>query len=429
VLGEHAVIEGDAVGVLGGVEKAEGAQVQGEIVPVKLGDMGDFKVPDWLRRTFTQCVLKARPLTFAVGWVWGAAAAFLLGYLLLAAVFSRPVEAVVQALDSRGITAFLMGLVALPFTAFISVILAVTGVGVIVLPFLWAALFVAALFGKAAVLRHLGGALSRTFKMQFMPAVLLLVGAVVVSLFYLIPYVGLIAWMVLTLWGLGAALLALFAGFRKERVPAVAVPAPARAQAVFTPVPEPVVVPVTESSIAHSTPVDAGGSGFAAAPAASVPPEFTGATSARSTSSAPFAPPAMAVPEAIALPRVGFGSRFWAALLDWMLLIFVVEGPVLNIGDRWDKVKCLLYLAYFIGFYVWRGTTLGGLVLGLKVVRLDGRKLDFACALVRSLGSVLSGLAGMLGWFWCAWDSEKQTWHDKLAGTVVVRVEKVQPLV
>jgi uncharacterized RDD family membrane protein YckC len=34
-----------------------------------------------------------------------------------------------------------------------------------------------------------------------------------------------------------------------------------------------------------------------------------------------------------------------------------------------------------------------------------------------------------VSWFWCAWDNEQQSWHDKLAGTVVVRVEKLQPLV
>ena len=96
---------------------------------------------------------------------------------------------------------------------------------------------------------------------------------------------------------------------------------------------------------------------------------------------------------------------------------------------RWWATTRLLFLAYFIGFYVWRGTTLGGLVLGLKVVRLDGRPIDFACALVRGLGAVFSGIAAGLGFFWCAWDTERQTWHDKLAGTVVVRVEKMQPLV
>ena len=53
-------------------------------------------------------------------------------------------------------------------------------------------------------------------------------------------------------------------------------------------------------------------------------------------------------------------------------------------------VRAWNHWAYFVGFYAWKGTTLGGIVLGLKVVRLDGRKMDFACALVRTLGAMFS---------------------------------------
>jgi uncharacterized RDD family membrane protein YckC len=34
-----------------------------------------------------------------------------------------------------------------------------------------------------------------------------------------------------------------------------------------------------------------------------------------------------------------------------------------------------------------------------------------------------------LGFFWIAFDAGKQAWHDKIAGTVVVRVRKGVPLV
>jgi uncharacterized RDD family membrane protein YckC len=34
-----------------------------------------------------------------------------------------------------------------------------------------------------------------------------------------------------------------------------------------------------------------------------------------------------------------------------------------------------------------------------------------------------------LGFFWIAFDHERQAWHDKIAGTVVVRVPKTVPLV
>jgi uncharacterized RDD family membrane protein YckC len=77
----------------------------------------------------------------------------------------------------------------------------------------------------------------------------------------------------------------------------------------------------------------------------------------------------------------------------------------------------------------WRGTTLGGLVAGLRVVRLDGRPLDRATAIVRAVGAILSAFAAGIGWLWPWWDPEKQTWHDKFAGTVVVQAPRSLPLV
>jgi len=48
---------------------------------------------------------------------------------------------------------------------------------------------------------------------------------------------------------------------------------------------------------------------------------------------------------------------------------------------------------------------------------------------VRALVGYLSVAAAGLGFLWCIWDSEQQTWHDKVAGTVVVRTPKGTSLV
>jgi uncharacterized RDD family membrane protein YckC len=48
---------------------------------------------------------------------------------------------------------------------------------------------------------------------------------------------------------------------------------------------------------------------------------------------------------------------------------------------------------------------------------------------VRTLVGYLSAFAVGLGFLWCIWDLEQQTWHDKVAGTVVIRVPKGTPLV
>jgi uncharacterized RDD family membrane protein YckC len=65
----------------------------------------------------------------------------------------------------------------------------------------------------------------------------------------------------------------------------------------------------------------------------------------------------------------------------------------------------------------------------LKVVRIDQRELDWATAIVRALGCFLSLAVGGFGFVWVAFDDEKQSWHDKIAGTTVVRVPKGVSLV
>jgi uncharacterized RDD family membrane protein YckC len=85
----------------------------------------------------------------------------------------------------------------------------------------------------------------------------------------------------------------------------------------------------------------------------------------------------------------------------------------------------LVALAIY-GALMWRhkGTTIGGIVCGLKVVRLDNREVDWATAIVRALACFLSLAVAGLGFIWIAIDDEKQSWHDKIAGTAVVVVPK-----
>jgi uncharacterized RDD family membrane protein YckC len=70
----------------------------------------------------------------------------------------------------------------------------------------------------------------------------------------------------------------------------------------------------------------------------------------------------------------------------------------------------------------------GGTVFDLRVVRLDGRQIDWETAIIHALSCFLSLAVAGLGFFWIAFDDAHQAWHDKIAGTVVVRVPKGVPL-
>jgi uncharacterized RDD family membrane protein YckC len=137
------------------------------------------------------------------------------------------------------------------------------------------------------------------------------------------------------------------------------------------------------------------------------------------------APRPDAVPEALAYPRAGFWERMGAGFLD-LVLLSVISSIARRMGFHWFF---LIALAYFSGMWAWKGTTVGGIVLGLKVVRVDGSPLAFIVALVRALAAGFSAVVLFLGFVWIAWDPEKLAWHDRIAGTAVVRLGRGTPLV
>jgi uncharacterized RDD family membrane protein YckC len=130
----------------------------------------------------------------------------------------------------------------------------------------------------------------------------------------------------------------------------------------------------------------------------------------------PAEPATAAAADSASPPRAGFWIRMAALLIDGVLvgvIVSILEAP----GEIW-----LLALAGY-GALMWKlkSTTIGGIVCDLRVVRLDGREIDWDTAIVRALSCFLSFAAAGLGFFWIAFDPERQSWHDKIAGTVVVR--------
>jgi uncharacterized RDD family membrane protein YckC len=75
---------------------------------------------------------------------------------------------------------------------------------------------------------------------------------------------------------------------------------------------------------------------------------------------------------------------------------------------------------YFLFFWTLAGQTPGKMLLGLRVVSLDGSRITFWQALRRFAGYFLSAWALYIGYFWVLIDNRRQGWHDKLAGTIVV---------
>jgi uncharacterized RDD family membrane protein YckC len=131
----------------------------------------------------------------------------------------------------------------------------------------------------------------------------------------------------------------------------------------------------------------------------------------------------------------GFWVRFLAFILDGIVLAVVtgalapVWGPQIDFSGNAFRVNAganafgtLIGLAYFIGFWSWRGQTVGMIPFNMRVVGVaDGEKIDVVRGLLRYVGFIISAIPFFLGLIWAGFDPRKQGWHDKMAGTVVIR--------
>ncbi|MGI8810178.1 MAG: RDD family protein [Acidimicrobiales bacterium] len=122
-------------------------------------------------------------------------------------------------------------------------------------------------------------------------------------------------------------------------------------------------------------------------------------------------------------PRANFGLRLVAALIDWvlMLVISLVVGLLLGntLGSIVNLLLGLAYYSYLEGSP--SGQTLGKRAMNIRVIDFNGGgPIGPTRALIRYLGRIVSAIPCGLGYFWMLWDSEKQTWHDKFAASVVV---------
>lgn len=119
----------------------------------------------------------------------------------------------------------------------------------------------------------------------------------------------------------------------------------------------------------------------------------------------------------------GFAIRFIAVLIDMFILGLLgsmLRKTIPFVGRPW--MQSLISSLYYILLWVnWNGQTVGKKLLGIKVVKVDGKKLDYQDAIVRYLMYMASALVFFLGFLWVIWDEKKQGWHDKIAKTMVVK--------
>ena len=410
-LGETAVIGGSAriddgarIGrdlvVVGGILQAPPTfSPYGEQVVVGAPWFGDVlrDVSPWL----TRGLLWGRLIVPDLAWVWAIVGVFFFIYLALNTVFDGAIGATADALAERPLSAFVGGLLVLVLAVPVLAIIAASVIGLAIVPFLLCGFIVAALIGKTAVARAIGRSIMRTGTPEgrIAAAFAFVIGFALLVFAYMVPVLGFVTWALTGVLGLGAATTTLRGHLRRERKVAAPVPATAVVPAAVSAAPPVDVEPHLPPPLEPPAPV--------------IPPPPI---------LPPVPPPAPVFSQGLAqYPRATFLDRLAAFVLDCILV--AIANGLLEMRNS-DGVFFLLLLAYHIAFWAWRGTTLGGIICSLRVTRTDGTELRPVDAVVRGLSSVFSIAALGIGCLWMLQDPERQMWHDKIAGTLVVKVPR-----
>jgi uncharacterized RDD family membrane protein YckC len=134
----------------------------------------------------------------------------------------------------------------------------------------------------------------------------------------------------------------------------------------------------------------------------------------------------------------GFWIRALAATIDVVLLLVVIWPVLLSIyGVEYFESQCLVrgrmdFLISWvfpavaaIVFWRYKSATPGKMVVRARIVDArSGGKPSYGQCVIRYFAYLVSTIPLGLGLLWIAFDRRKQAWHDKLAGTVVIRGQR-----
>ena len=91
-------------------------------------------------------------------------------------------------------------------------------------------------------------------------------------------------------------------------------------------------------------------------------------------------------------------------------------------GGGGAAILILVGIVTYIAFWVWNVKG----VLAIRLINSQGQPIGAGLSFVRQIAHILDGIC-YIGYLWPLWDARKQTFADKIMGTVVVNASQVQP--
>jgi uncharacterized RDD family membrane protein YckC len=132
----------------------------------------------------------------------------------------------------------------------------------------------------------------------------------------------------------------------------------------------------------------------------------------------------------------GFWKRFAALLIDMLVLVplTAIFGGILGFLyglSMAGTVEGAQFIGQITGVLVpWiyhaafessdKQATPGKMVLGIKVVDMEGSRISFGRATGRHFAKIISSIILMIGYLMAAFTQKKQALHDIMAGCLVV---------
>jgi uncharacterized RDD family membrane protein YckC len=130
----------------------------------------------------------------------------------------------------------------------------------------------------------------------------------------------------------------------------------------------------------------------------------------------------------------GFGPRFVATILDsiwlygimYMIMWFLIGNgafePKLRLSATRIIFEWITPAVVVMAFWIKWSATPAKMLYKMRIVDSETHQPVSARRLfLRYMAYFVSMLPLCLGCLWVAWDKKKQGWHDKIAGTVVIR--------
>lgn len=122
--------------------------------------------------------------------------------------------------------------------------------------------------------------------------------------------------------------------------------------------------------------------------------------------------------------QASLASRLIALIIDSIILVVVGALAGLILKDEYFGISAGFIVGVLYNGYFWtqnRGQTPGKSLMGIRVVKTNGQGLNWLDALIRYIGYYINTFLLFIGWLWAVVDGKNQGFHDKLAGTIVVR--------